>query len=192
MPYVEIDRRILNRCLKREPKAWEEFVDRFIGVFVHVIRHTAHCRSIEITNDDVEDLCAEVYLTLLKNDFAVLRHFKGNSSLATYLTVVARRIVVKAITTRRKSEALGHTYVHQHSLALSTGDPPRSNADVEEVRSLLGHLSETDASLVRMYYLEGLSYQEISRRHGIPENSIGPTLHRLRERMRRGRHQGAH
>jgi RNA polymerase sigma-70 factor (ECF subfamily) len=36
-----------------------------------------------------------------------------------------------------------------------------------------------------MYHLEGKSYQEISRLVGIPENSVGPTLSRAREKMRR-------
>ncbi|HWL09689.1 MAG TPA: sigma-70 family RNA polymerase sigma factor, partial [Planctomicrobium sp.] len=67
MPFVEVDRRILDRCLRRQPGAWEEFVDRFIGVFIHVIRHTAHNRSVDLTSADIEDLCSEVFLTLLKN-----------------------------------------------------------------------------------------------------------------------------
>ena len=38
--------------------------------------------------------CAEVFLALLDRDYAVLRAFRGDSSLATYLTVVARRVIV--------------------------------------------------------------------------------------------------
>lgn len=184
MPFVELDRRILSRCLKREPGAWEEFVDRFIGMFVHVIRHTGYSRSVELSPDDVDDLCSEIYLTLMKNDFAVLRHFKGKSSLATYLAVVARRIVVKAITQRRKSEALGHTNVHQASLPAKMGDGSLAAADIEEVRNLMGQIPPAEAALVKLFYIDGLSYQEISNRMNIPENSIGPTLHRARERMK--------
>ncbi|WP_437228608.1 RNA polymerase sigma factor [Planctomicrobium sp. SH661] len=187
MPLVEIDRRILSRCLKREPGAWEEFVDRFIGVFVHVIRHTAYMRSVEISPDDVDDLCSEIYLTLMKNDFAVLRHFKGKSSLATYLAVVARRIVVKSITNRRKSEALGHTSVHQASLPARGSEVSRTAADIEEVRSLLGQLPPSEAAMVKYFYIDGLTYQEISSRMNIPENSIGPTLHRAREKMKKSK-----
>lgn len=185
MPLVEVDRRILTRCLKQEPGAWEEFVDRFIGLFVHVIRHSAYSRSVDLTPDDVDDLCAEVFLTLLKNDFAVLRHFKMNSSLATYLAVVARRIVVKAIAQKRKSEALGHTSVHSSSLPAGVSEVHRSAADVEEVRNLMGQIPPNEAAMVKLFYLDGLSYQEISSRLNVPENSIGPTLHRARERMRK-------
>ena len=58
-----------------------------------MIRHTAQARSVRLAPEDRDDLCAEVFLAIIKNDFAVLRNFRGQSSLATYLTVVARRIV---------------------------------------------------------------------------------------------------
>jgi RNA polymerase sigma-70 factor, ECF subfamily len=38
---------------------------------------------------------------------------------------------------------------------------------------------------VRLYHLEGKSYHEISRVVGVPENSIGPLLTRVRARLRR-------
>jgi len=38
---TEIDRNLLKRCLAEEPGAWKDFVDRFMGLFVHVVTHTA-------------------------------------------------------------------------------------------------------------------------------------------------------
>jgi RNA polymerase sigma-70 factor (ECF subfamily) len=38
---------------------------------------------------------------------------------------------------------------------------------------------------VRLYHLEGRSYQEISSTVGMPENSVGPMLSRAREKMRK-------
>ena len=37
---------------------------------------------------------------------------------------------------------------------------------------------------MRLYHLEGKSYQEISDRMGMPENSVGPTLSRARRKIR--------
>lgn len=182
MPFTDSDRRLLDRCLNREPGGWEQFVDRFVGVLVHVIRHTSHAHSWELTQDDMEDLCSEVFITLLKNDMAVLRHFKGRSSLPSYLTVVARRIVVKASVQRRRSAAMGHVRASVSALHAGSGDSAAMSA--EEVRTLLGRLSAPEAAVVRMYHLEGKSYHEISAVLGIAENSIGPTLHRARDKMR--------
>ena len=187
MALTEIDRNLLKRCLAEEPGAWKDFVDRFIGLFVHVINHTAHARSVVVRAEDVDDLSAEIFLALLANDYAVLRQFRGKSSLATYLTVVARRIAVREIARRRMAEALGHVSAHQKSLVQAQAGPREQQRvdDREEIQRMLRDLPPTDAEVVRQFHLEGKSYREISSRLGIPENSIGPTLSRARERMRR-------
>ena len=186
MALTEIDRTLLKRCLSEEPGAWKDFVDRFIGLFVHVINHTAHARSVPLSADDVEDLSAEVFVTLLSNNYAALRQFRGKSSLATYLTVIARRIVVKEITQRRLSEAMGHVAAHGSSLGAAKAGSSESQRieNREEVARLLSDLPPREADVIRQFHLEGKSYREISASLGIPENSIGPTLNRARERMR--------
>ena len=57
--------------------------------------------------------------------------------------------------------------------------------DREEVEQLLESLQDTEALVVRMFYLEDKSYQEISMVVGMPENSIGPILSRARDKLRR-------
>ncbi|MGC3966788.1 MAG: sigma-70 family RNA polymerase sigma factor [Pirellulales bacterium] len=66
----------------------------------------------------------------------------------------------------------------------ANGQHEQRIADHDEVNRLLDGLQDNEARVVRLYHLEGLSYQEISAAVGMPENSIGPTLSRARERMR--------
>jgi RNA polymerase sigma-70 factor (ECF subfamily) len=178
----EIDRSLLDRCLNRKPRAWEDFVDRFMGLVVHVINHTAQCRSINLTAADREDLSAEVFLAIVDNDMAVLRHFRGKSSLATYLTVIARRVVVRKLVDGHTSVPLGDMVARAEA---EEEEPEQRIGDREEVGRLLGQLQGSEAAVVRMYHLEGKSYEEISRTVGMPENSVGPMLSRARAKLRR-------
>ena len=75
---TEIDRSLLERCLAEEPGAWKDFVDRFIGLFIHVINHSAHARSVRLSPDDIDDLCAEVFVALLADNYGALRRFRGD------------------------------------------------------------------------------------------------------------------
>ncbi len=187
MGLSEIDRNLLERCLARKARAWEDFVDRFMGLIIHVIQHSAHARSIRLTPEDRDDLCAEVFLNLLKDDFAILRHFRGQSSLATYLTVVARRIVVKELLGRKPSAPLKEAAPRRPAPqpVAHAAEAESRLEDREEVERLLEELEGPEAQVVRMFHLEGKSYAEISRALGIPENSIGPILSRARVKMRR-------
>jgi RNA polymerase sigma-70 factor (ECF subfamily) len=183
---TEIDRNLLKRCLTEEPGAWKDFVDRFMGLFVHVINHTAHARSVQLSPEDVDDLCAEIFVALFANGSAVLRNFRGKCSLATYLTVISRRVVVREIARRRMAEAMGHVNAHQASLhrANVANHEHQRVDDQEEVQRLLRTLPEPDAEVVRQFHIEGKSYREISSHLGIPENTIGPVLTRARDKLR--------
>ena len=186
MALLEIDRDLLERCLQKKSRAWENFVNRFMGLVMHVIRHTAQARSIRVSPEDRDDLCGEVFLTVIRNDFAVLRNFRGQSSLATYLTVVARRVVVREFLARGPAARLAGGAQH---LPQAIPDPhvgvEQRIIDREEVEQLLAGLQGTEASVVRLFHMDGKSYQEISAEVGMPENSIGPILSRAREKLRR-------
>jgi RNA polymerase sigma-70 factor (ECF subfamily) len=179
MALSDIDRNLLDRCLARKPRAWEDFVDRFMGLVVHVINHTAQCRSIKLSSADREDLAAEVFLTIVDNDFAVLRHFRGQSSLATYLTVIARRSAVRKLTSGWTTTPLADIAERQ-----AVDGVEQRITDRDQVEQLLSQLNGSEATVVRMYHLEGKTYQEISRSVGMPENSVGPLLSRARVKLR--------
>lgn len=183
MALSDVDRNLLGRCLARKPRAWEDFVDRFMGLVVHVVNHSAASRSLRLASEDREDLVALVFVALLKDDMAVLRRFRGESSLATYLTVIARRVVVAELL---KQTAAGRVEGSRQSVDDLT-DPHDSEqrlSDREEIDRLLEELNEMEATVVKMYHLEGKSYQEISDEAQVPINSIGPTLSRARHKMR--------
>jgi RNA polymerase sigma-70 factor (ECF subfamily) len=177
----DTDRVLLEKCLARKPRAWEDFVDRFLGLVIHVVNHSAQARSIRLSAQDREDLAADVFMTIVKDDFGVLRHFRGQSSLATYLAVVARRVVVRELLQRKSASRLS---APSAVAASDTQGAEQRFEHREEVERLLEELDDSEAVVVRMYHLEGMSYQEISVRTGLPENSVGPVLSRARQKMR--------
>jgi RNA polymerase sigma-70 factor (ECF subfamily) len=183
---TEIDRELLNRCLASEPSSWQDLVDRFLGLFVHVVHHTAHARSVRLNPEDVDDLCAEVFVALLDRNYAVLRAFRGECSLATYLTVVARRVIVREMSRRRMAEALGHVNAHHSALDMAHHERQEVQRidNRDEVQKMLADLPDMEAKIVRQYHIEGRTYREISDGLGVPENSIGPALSRARAKLR--------
>ena len=181
MALSDIDRNLLERCLDQQPDAWNDFVDRFTGLVLHVINHSAQSRSIMLSDAAREDLASEVMVTLVKDDYAVLRRFRGKSSLATYLTVIARRVVVRRLVQGRNATSLGS--VAETSIA---DDPEveRRITQQDQVRKMLEQLDHDDAEVVRLFHLEGKSYQEISQSTGMPAGSVGPVLSRARDKLR--------
>jgi RNA polymerase sigma-70 factor (ECF subfamily) len=91
-----LDNTLLERCLARQERAWEDFVDRFLGLVLHVIDHTVSKREIRLRTDERNTLCERVFAALGHDQFRLLREFNARSSLTTYLSVIVRRIVVRS------------------------------------------------------------------------------------------------
>lgn len=189
MPLADIDRKLIDRCLSKEPGAWNDFVDRYVGLIYHVISHAAHARSRTLSTEDMEDVAAEVFLKIVNEDYAVLRRFKGESSLPTYLTVVARRTCIKQLVKRHREEELGHTNAHRAIVEEGASGEVEAILSADEVERMLEDLPEREAEIVRMYHLKFLNYRQIGKRMGIPENSVGPILAKARKRLREAAEQ---
>jgi RNA polymerase sigma-70 factor (ECF subfamily) len=123
-------------------------------------------------------------MAFLANDYGVLRRFRGQSSLATYLTVVSRRVVVRELLKRRIVPNVSDT-TEMNDVADGAASVEERFSNREEAQRLLEELHGEEAEIVRLYHLEGKTYQEISSQTGVPENSIGPTLSRARAKLRR-------
>jgi RNA polymerase sigma-70 factor (ECF subfamily) len=181
-----LDRDLLQRCLAKIPGSWNDFVDRYLSLVYHVIHYTAHLRSARLSPEDVEDIAAEVLLQIVADDYKVLRQFKGDASLATYLTVIARRICIHELNRRqavrdqiRKGEVRAPAEPIDDSPAAQ-----KSVESLEEVEALLRRLSGKEREVVRLFYLEGRSYEEISTELNVPVNTIGAVLSRARKKLR--------
>jgi RNA polymerase sigma-70 factor (ECF subfamily) len=185
-PFTAVDRDLLKRCLNREPGSWNDFVDRFLSLIYHTIGYTAHLRSVRVGPEDVEDIAAEVLLQIVADNFKVLREFRKQSSLATYLTVIARRTCVHELVRRQKVRDA----IKRGDSRLAQPEPDDAPAaqkgmeSLEEVEKLLRRLRGQEREIVRLYYLEGRTYEEISTETDVPVNTIGAILSRARKKLR--------
>ena len=184
-PFTALDRKLLKGCLNRAPGSWNDFVDRYLSLIYHVIGYSAHVRSVRLRPEETEDVAAEVLLKIVSKDFKVLREFRGTASLATYLTVIARRICVAELARRAKARKTGSG--GEIRLPEPESDDPAAHQwleSQEEVEKLLRRLSGKDREIVRLYWLEGRTYEEISAEVDMPVNSIGSILSRARAKLR--------
>lgn len=186
MALTDVDKDLLKRCLAKQPGSWNDFVDRYLTLIYHAIHYTAHLRSARVTPEDVEDIAAEVLVQIVANNYQVLRDFKGTASLATYLTVIARRICVHELSRRqavRDSIRKGETRLPVEEPD-DTEAAARAQDKLEDVEALLRKLGGKEREIVRQFYLEGRTYEEISTELNVPVNSIGSVLTRARAKLR--------
>lgn len=169
-------------------------MNAYQGLVYARIERTAMRCEIKINRPEMEDICAEVFTNLIKNDSSTLRSFEGKSKLSTWLSVIAHRVCLRELTKIHSHR--GQSISPQDSDDATIGYEPQGeqmdalseliNAeDQQRVKQTLKLLSVGDREILIMFYNQQLGYAEIGKRLGVSINTVGPKLHRAQKRLKK-------
>jgi RNA polymerase sigma-70 factor, ECF subfamily len=148
-------------------------------------------RSVTRDDSEAEDVVQEAYLRALTN----LGAFRGDSSLATWLTRIALNEALGRLRRRRPTvelstlDAEGHDETHVIPFPLMTAncDPERTVAQ-REIRLLLERAIDDLPEIFRIVFvmreIEELSVEETANFLNMPEATVKTRLHRARRLLR--------
>lgn len=177
------DAELLARCIRREPGAWVEFVDRFKGTVQALARRSLKLNGHAPDEPELEDVVQEVFLAVIRRDFRLLRNYDPTYTVKTYLGVITRTEVHRFLRRRRP---LAAPVEELESAAAPSPASSDGAADAEEKEMLLKALDEMpqrDAEILRLRFLREMDYRAIAGVMNIPEASVGQTLYRAKQRL---------
>jgi RNA polymerase sigma-70 factor (ECF subfamily) len=122
---------------------------------------------------DAEDLAQEAFVRLWR----ALPLYDGRASFSTWLYVIARNACLNEI--RRRG-------LHPTSPLAEDADPAAAPAPVDrrlECETLVETLGEPQRRIVRLFYLEERSYEQVAAMLDMPINTVRSHLHRARKRL---------
>ena len=186
---MDSEAQLLARCRRGDPNAWDDLFDRHYaaaGRFVFQL-------GSDFTPEDVEEICQEVFLSVIKN----LNSFNGESQFQTWLFRIAAN---KGRDYRERQHAAkrggGQTPVSLHAEDPETGltiDPPSHapapdaellNAEKAElVRAALDQVGEPCREIIELRYFGDLSYEELSRALKLNPKTVSSRLSKCLDRL---------
>lgn len=177
------DRALVAACLADAAGAWDALLERCGGAIAGAVRRVL---GAEARDADVDDCCASVMHALLANDRRVLRGYRGDAALTTWLYVIARRTALawKSRAERRARPVDPAALPPQVDAAEGPAWHAQRRELVERIRGVLAELPERDRTILRQFYLEGRRGPAIAAGLGIPPGQISTALHRAREKAR--------
>lgn len=177
------DRLLVDRCVAGEPGAWRVFVDRFAPMVKALARRYLRLRGRFADDADVEDVVQDVFHALTRKDYKLLRNYDPTFAFTTYLGVITRTEVYRAL--RKRVPVLGD--MEQMEAIPNPGAGPGEDAsgaeEAEAVAKALDELPPRDAEILRLRYLREMDYRSIAVALRIPESSVGQTLFRAKRKL---------
>ncbi len=134
--------------------------------------------------EDTEEATQDVFIRVFRS----MESFRGDSNLSTWIW----RITTNLCITRSKKKKADAVSMDKAGI-----DPPdgRINGIPRQEKSLydrelsdlinkyISRLPETEAATITLFYMEGLSYSEISNVLQLPVGTVSVALHRGRKRL---------
>jgi len=137
-------------------------------------------------HDDAEDLTQEIFLKVFRS----LEKFNRDADFSTWLSSVARNYCIDHYrASKREKEVLVEDLVAFDLAPASAGSSPHRALEDRDRRSFLRRgleaLPEKLREAVVLRDLQGLSYQEMADRLGLPEGTVKSRINRGREELSR-------
>ena len=107
--FLEFDYSIVRACLNNERYSWEDFVDRFMDLTLHVIEHTAARRGKTIDEPEKIELCEAIFRAYRYNNYQLLREFSFGIGVFNGRRA-QNRVRVNGVTTRSPCAVLALCY----------------------------------------------------------------------------------
>ena len=181
------DQELLSRMLVREGKAWREFHRRFDRlVFRCIHKVTGRFRSV-LSEEDVNEIYAQFLVNITARDMKKLRAYQPDrgSKLSSWIGLLAtntawdhlRKVARRPATSDLKdAEELRWDGISPHD-ALVTKER------WELVNGALRAFSQKDRDFVRLYYVDGLTPEEVAAEMNVSVKTVYSKKHKIRCRL---------
>jgi RNA polymerase sigma-70 factor (ECF subfamily) len=175
---------LVRRAVRRDEAAIRSIIKRYNQRLYRL------ARAVVGSNADAEDVLQEAYLRA----FASLDRFRGESSLATWLSRITLNEAFARIRSQRRlkrtappTPAGDMAEIIPFPVSLSGEDPERTMAQRELLR-LVEQAADDLPELFRVVFvariIEGLSVEETAAVLGLPPATVKTRLHRARRLVR--------
>jgi len=171
------DRMLIETVLAGDPQAFLPFIQKYKRLVGHIVGRMVHNQA------DREDVGQDIFVKIFRN----LASFQFRSKLSTWVARIAYNTCVHYLQKKRLPLLADEDSHEGDPFALLASETPDPSQWLEEqemtlaVREAVRSLAPVYATVLTLYHLEDMKYQEIAEIMGIPEGTVKSYLFRGRK-----------
>ncbi|MGD9015642.1 MAG: sigma-70 family RNA polymerase sigma factor [Candidatus Omnitrophota bacterium] len=189
------EKEFLQRCLKQDKAAWDEFVEKYSRLIYNYIFSVFKIKGLKISTDTANDLFQEVFLSLIKDNFHKLRQFKGknNASLASWLRIITINFALDYFKKERQTqlsldeELTDEGFSLKDILADGRMSAKQLLSDQERLEHLfecIDSLSAQDRYFLEMHIYQGINLRDLQNNMGLSRSAVDMRKFRLIQKLK--------
>jgi RNA polymerase sigma-70 factor (ECF subfamily) len=178
---------LIAGMLANDKAAWREFQTRYDRLILRCITKVTRRFASIVSQDDVREVYATLYVSLLGNDMHKLRSFdpeRGNrfSSWIGLLAINAAYDYLRTLKREPQKECITEAM----DLVCDTPDPFELTSELERAsiaQKTLEDFSEKDRVFAALYFGEGMDPQAIADKMNISIKTVYSKKHKIQSRL---------
>ena len=176
--------RLIERCIEREEKAWEEFVERFSGLLFYSARERLKRNGIAFSQQDLEDVVQTVFVEIWQGN--KLKDVRDRKKIKAWLSIVAQTRALNQVY-KKKERLLRENELYKiDNIKVEPG--PGSGKDEEILaRKLEEEIEDFEARekiILKLSVIYGKKHREIACLMQIPVNTVSTIIARKKKVLR--------
>jgi len=172
---------LIKRCLQKEKKAWDIFVQKYSRLIYWAIRKRLSISSFKFSQDGIDSIFQEVFLSILEGD--KLRQLRDAKMIPGWLAMIASNKTVDFM--RRTIREDRRLVVDMPVLKDDNFKQELQQRDlIDLIGSSINGLSDKAKIVISFNLLQGRTHKEIANIMNIPANSVSTIIARAKEKIK--------
>jgi RNA polymerase sigma-70 factor (ECF subfamily) len=186
----EDELRLLAAVLNGDTRACKCFVQRYTSVIEARVRRILCGAKGKVSEEDIQDMVHEIWVSLLEDDMRPLRRFNPNRQIkvSTWIGLLARNKTIDKLRTTHGRTVSMDEMGGGHEPA-SSAPLPHEMLEQQEHRAIaseaMEQLSEEDRRFLEAWYLDETEPEKLAKRFGIAVGTVYSRRFKIQAKLTR-------
>jgi RNA polymerase sigma-70 factor (ECF subfamily) len=184
------DRELLARVLRNEERGWNELIRRYRALIFRCITKVTGKYASSLSTADVDEVYAEVLVSLLRDDMRKLRMYNPNrgtklGSWIGMISVNAAYDYLRSVGRRPVLDRIDGCPDPHEECDRTPLDMLMEKERWDSFNELLNDFSDKDRTFLDLYYARGMEAEAVAEEMQISLKTVYSKKHKIRAHLRR-------
>ncbi len=173
---------LIERCIKREERAWSEFIDRFSGLIYYSARERLKRSGFRFNGQDIQDIVQNVFVELWEK--SRLSEVRDRNKIKAWLSIIGQTRALNFMRKKRERLLAEDELFKIENIVSDNGEENRSEL-AEVLENAIEPFAPREKIVLKLNIIHGKTHKEIAEFMRISINTVSTIIARRKELLRK-------
>jgi len=172
---------MIERCIKREEKAWLEFINRFSGLVYYSASQRLRRDGFRFNEQDVQDIVQNVFVDIWEKSKLV--EVRERDKIQAWLSIVGQTRALNFMRKKKERLLAEDELFKVENVVSDNGEADRLEL-AEELETAIKPFEPREKIILKLNIIHGKTHKEIAKFMKIPINTVSTIIARRKKFLR--------